>query len=401
MPKQRKILPLAILAACVAVAFVLLEYAPSTKQRPEVNARPMALPVMVAQPSVRQAMVISHGTVRPKWQIDLVAEASGRVIQVADDFVSGGFFSAGDELLSVEPLDYQVALARAEAQLAQARQTLAQERGQAQLAQREWRELGTDEANELFLRKPQIAAAEASVKVALAELQKAELDLQRTTLKAPFSGRLQEATVQLGQRIGNGAVVGSAFATDVMEVPLPLTGSQLALVDVPLNAAGKAEVPVTFTVEVAGVRYQWQGHIVRTEASFDTQSRVVNAIAEVRGAYQPRADGAPPFSPGLFVRAEILGRDFEGAIELPRAALYERSNLLTLDSNNRLQVQPIEVLQTADKTVLVRGVEMGTAVLLERPSLLIRGMAIEPLIQDGANATAELNNNGLNTAGHL
>lgn len=401
--RPNRLLPLAILAGCAALVVALLTYGPKPKERPGGAPRPQALPVVYAQPKQRHAMISSHGTVRPKWQIDLVAEASGRVVRVADQFVSGGFFNSGDELLKVEPLNYQVAVARAEAQLAQARQRLAQERGQAQLAQREWRELGSDEANELFLRKPQIAAAEADIKVASAELEKARLDLQRTSLKAPFSGRLQEAAVQLGERVASGAVVGSAFATDVMEVPLPLTSSQLALVDIPLHAGAEADIAVNFTVEVGGLSYQWPGRIVRTEASFDTQSRVVNAIAEVRGAYEARSDGAPPFSPGLFARAEIVGRAFDDTIELPRSALYERHNVLALDPQNRLQVMPVDVLQSADKTVLVRGLESGTAVLLERPNLLIRGMTIEPVPQpdDTQQSQATLNRRGAKSARRL
>ena len=220
--RQRKLLPLAILAACIGLAYLLLHSGPKPQERPSSDARPQALPVTYAQPQQRRAMVTSQGTVRPKWQIDLIAEASGRVIQVGDQFVSGGFFKAGDELLKVEPLEYEVALARAESQLAQAQQTLAQERGQARLAQREWKDLGSTESNELFLRRPQIAAAEAAVKVATVELQKARIDLQRTSLQAPFNGQLLTTTTQLGARVASGTVVATAFATDVMEVRLPL-----------------------------------------------------------------------------------------------------------------------------------------------------------------------------------
>ncbi|UTW44529.1 efflux RND transporter periplasmic adaptor subunit [bacterium SCSIO 12696] len=384
---QRKLLPLFILAAFAAATSALFLYGPKPKERPAVSAAPQALPVVYAQPKSRYAIVTSQGTVRPKWQVDLVAEASGRVISMSDQFVSGGFFRAADELLKVEPLEYEVALARSEARLAQAQQVLSQERGQARLAQREWQELGSSEANDLFLRKPQIAAAEAEVKVALAELDQARVNLQRTRLTAPFSGRLLEANVQVGDRVAIGTAVGKAFSTDVMEVPLPLTSSQLALVDLPLHAGASMDIPVAFAVEVGGTTHTWHGNIVRTEASFDTQSRVVNAVAEVRDAYQKREDGAPPFAPGLFARAEITGRPFDDAIELPRSAIYERTNVLALDDNNRLQVMPVNVLQSASETVLVRGVSPGTAILLERPSLLVRGMAIQPLLQPQATAS--------------
>ena len=377
--KQRKLLPLFIIIICIGLAYLLMVAKSGSKARPETAYKPPELPVTYAQPEARWATVSSQGTVRPKWQIDLVAEASGRVVRVADSFVSGGFFNKGEELLKIEPLEYQVALARSEAQVAQAHQQLSQERGQALLAQREWRELGNTEANELFLRKPQIAATEANLKVATAELEKAKQDLARTSLRAPFSGRILEANMQLGNNVGSGAMVGKAFSTEVMEVPLPLTSRQLGLVALSLHADAQVDIPVTFTVEVGGNSYQWQGQVVRTEASFDTQSRVVYAIAEVRGAYRQREDGAPPFAPGLFAKAELVGKQFADAIEVPRSAIYERDKLLTLDSDNCLQVTPVEIVQADSDTALVRGVGAGTPVLLKRPALLIHGMEITPL----------------------
>ncbi len=380
--KQRKLLPLLITLICAAVAWMLISLKPTPIPRPQVEPRPPALSVFYAEPTQRHTMVQSQGTVRPRWQIDLVAEATGRITHVADNFVNGGFFKEGQELLKIEPVSYQVALVRAEAQVAQAKQSLSQERGQARLAQREWQDLGNKEANDLFLRKPQIEAAEAVLKQATAELEKARLDLARTSLRAPFSGRLLEANVRAGDHAISGAVVGKAFATDVMEVPLPLTSRQTGLVDLPLYANADIDIPVNFIVEVGGQEYQWAGRIVRTEASFDTSSRVVYAIAEVVGAYERREDGVPPFAPGLFARAEIVGRLFDDAIELPRSALYERDKLLVLDSENRLGVMPVEVVQAEGDFALVRGVGAGTPILLERPTFLIHGMKVRPIKQD-------------------
>ncbi|WIO74424.1 efflux RND transporter periplasmic adaptor subunit [Porticoccaceae bacterium LTM1] len=377
--KQRKLLPLLILVVVAAAAILLLTMRPAPEARPQQKPKPPALSVVYAEPTQLQAVVRTQGTVRPKWEIDLVAEASGRVIRVTDNFVNGGFFEKGDELIQIEPVEYEVALARAEAAVAQAERNLAQERGQARLAQREWRELGNSEANELFLRKPQIAAAEAELKKSKVELAKAKLDLERTTVRAPFSGRLLEANVQVGDQVGNGANLGKAFSTDVMEIPLPLTSGQIGLVDLPLHAKATIDIPVRFTVEVGGRSHHWQGHIVRTEASFDTQSRVVYAIAEVAGAYMAREDGAPPLAPGMFAYAEVEGKLFQNAIEVPRNALYERNNLLTLDEQNRLQVTPVTVVQSEGEKALVVGISAGTAVLLEKPTLLIHGMEVRPV----------------------
>lgn len=374
-------LPLTILVVSAGLAYLLLNLKPEPTPLPKAEPPIPSLAVVRVQPQEQRAAVESQGTVQPKWQIELVAETGGRVVRVADQFVNGGFFRKGDELLKIEPVDYEVAVAQAESRLASARQVLAQERGQARLAAREWQELGNTEANELFLRKPQIAAAEAALKTARIELEKAKQDLERTSIRAPFDGRLLRADVQVGDQVANGQSVGQAFATTIMEVPLPLTSRQVGLVDLPLYADAEIGVPVRFTIDVGGSRYHWQGIIVRTEASFDAQSRVVYAIAEVTGAYERRDDGSVPFAPGLFARAQITGKAFADAVALPRSALYERDNLLVLDSDNRLRITPVDVLQADGEQALVRGVSAGTAVLLERPSFLIKGMQIHPVEQ--------------------
>ena len=110
---------------------------------------------------------------------------------VSDRFLDGRFFKVGDILLQLEQADYEFAIARARAQEAAAAQRVAEERGRNLQAQREWRELGTSEANDLFLRKPQLRAAEASLAAAQADVAAAELALERTTVRAPFDGRLE------------------------------------------------------------------------------------------------------------------------------------------------------------------------------------------------------------------
>lgn len=93
---------------------------------------------LALQPTTATLTVQSQGTVEARTRSSLVAEVGGRIVAVAPSFVAGGFFRSGDVLLQLDDANYRAALSRAEAALATARSALELERGQADVAQREW-----------------------------------------------------------------------------------------------------------------------------------------------------------------------------------------------------------------------------------------------------------------------
>ena len=201
---------------------------------PKDTASPM-VSVMVVNPKVHALSVETQGTVRPLREINLVSQVGGRVEQVSPRFAEGGFFAAGEALVKVEDIDYQFVIARAESQVAEAQQRVAEEKGRALQAGREWRDLGSEQGNSLFLRKPQVAAAEALLKASEADLEAARLDLSRTSISAPFNGRISEKYVDIGQFVSPGTAIAMVYDTDVVQVRLPLTDRQVALLDLPLS----------------------------------------------------------------------------------------------------------------------------------------------------------------------
>ena len=155
--------------------------------------------------------------------------------------------------MQLETADYDFAIARAAAQEAAAAQRLAEERGRNLQAKREWRDLGSNAANDLFLRKPQLYAAETALVAAQADVEAAKLALARTTLKAPFDGRLEKKLVDVGQFVAPGASLAQVYATDRVEVLLPISESQLALLALPLFETGIDTYPdVTLTARFGG-----------------------------------------------------------------------------------------------------------------------------------------------------
>ncbi len=352
------------------------------KPRPEPAPVPQPVPPLVrfvtADPQPLALSVSTQGTVQAERQINLTAQVSGRVVAVHENFAAGSFFRAGERLLQIETADYEVAIARAESQLAAAQQRLAEEEGLARQAKREWRELGTSKANALFLREPQLVSARAALKAAEADLRAAKLNLARTSLSLPFDGRLVSKAVDVGQFVAAGTAVAAAYGTERMQIRLPVTDRQLALLDLPLSWDDR-ERPgpaVVLRAVVAGEPRQWQGRIARTDASIDVDSRVLYAVAVVD---QPFAQGASqdvPLTPGLFVEAEIEGVPLSGLTRLPRSALQNDGTVLLVGAESRLASRIVATRYSDGRHAWVQGLEPGDRVVATGGGVLYAGMTV-------------------------
>lgn len=349
--------------------------APKPEEKAAEKAVPPVADVIYAEPGRHTLLVPSQGSVRARHEIELVARVGGTIQSVSDAFVAGGFFGDGEALVQVEPADYQYQLTRAESQLAETKSTLAQEQGRAKQAKREWRNLGSDAANALFLRKPQLAAAEAAVAAARADRDQARLDLERTRVTAPFAGRVVETFVDLGQYVSPGTTLARVHSTGVAEVRLPLTDHQLSLLELPLGQAIEHGPAVLLRARIAGQQREWRGKLVRTEAAIDPNSRFVYAVAQVKNPYS----GDAPLINGLFVEAHIAGRTFDDIALLPRQALHEGDHLLVLDAESKLQFKEVELLQAVEDEVWVRGdIDRGERVVVSSLGYSREGMALTP-----------------------
>lgn len=364
--------------AGLAVCFVVFVGKPATQPTQFPEPRRPLVSVITALPSDHSITVRTQGTVEPVRRVGLVAQVSGKVEAVSELFLDGRFFKADNILLELEKADYEFAIARAVAQEAAAAQRVAEERGRNLQAQREWRDLGTTEANDLFLRKPQLRAAVASLAAAKADVAAAELALQRTTVRAPFDGRLESKSVDIGQFVSPGTVLAQVYAIDRVEVHLPISDSQLALLDLPLFETAAATYPdVTLSARFGGERWQWQGQISRVEASINRDSRVTFAIAEVNNPFGKSDSERPPLTPGLFVEASITGKPIQQSVELPATALRGDNTVLWVNENSRLERLPVKLLRRERDRVWVRGIAAGQSVVAEQSSLLAAGAAIE------------------------
>ena len=371
-------LPLAliILVLGVALATGLVWLKPKPEPRPESEPKKPVMSVIAAQPREMRLNVKTQATAEPRRRITLTSQVAGEVTEVAPQFVTGGRFGLGDLLLRLDPRDYRNAVTTAESNLKQAEQTLAVERGQARQAEREWRDLGNAEANTLFLRKPQLAAAEAAVEAAHAQLAQARLELERTVVRAPFDGRVEETLVDLGQYLAPSTQIARVFDASLARLRLPLTESQTALLDLPLVGNLDAGPEVRVTASVMGEQHTWEGRVERTEASLDTQSRMYYAVAEIPEPFNLERHSAPLLV-GLFVDVEIGGKLLKNVVELPSSAVFQHNLLYSLDAEQRVQRKQVKVLKVDAERIWVQGdLAPGEQVIVDRQGYVSPGVKV-------------------------
>lgn len=375
------LLPIVAILVGALIAFGMIRSRPDAQTR-EVEP---ALPLIRTQRielADRRLMVRSQGTVRPRTESNLVPEVGGRIVQVSPSFVAGGYFGRNDLLLSIDRTDYLQALVQAEAAVAQAELRLATERAEGEIATREWEELGSGEAPALTARVPQLAEATAQLRATEAQRDRAARDLERTAIRAPYAGRVRSKQVDLGQFVTPGVLLASIYSVDKAEVRLPLADDELAFVDLPLGyRGGRREAPrppVTLIANFGGKEHRWKGRIVRTEGEIDPLTRMVHAVAEIEDPYgQDGPSDRPPLAVGLYVEAEIEGREVPSVVELPRSSLRDESRVLVVDDEDRLRFREVSLLRMTGDTLLVSdGLEDGERVCLTPLVAVSDGMRV-------------------------
>ncbi len=379
VPLRRQItISLLLLSGALAVALLLFFSRPAAEIE-EPEARPVSVDVALAVSEDIQPRIQAQGTVQALRETTIMAEVPGRIIETSDKFLSGGFVLAGEVLVRIDPRDYQTDLLRAEAALETAESALAQEVGRAEVAQREWEKLPansqrTQQARDLYLRKPQLEQAQAQQRAATADLNTARDRLERTLIRAPYNAIIRSKQAELGQYVVSGSQIADVVSVDVAEVRLAIPQTRLPFLDLPdITGSGGSEIPVDLYTAVNGELRQWQASLHRTEAVFDERSRVLYAVARVDDPYALERPGDEPLRLGSFVNASIQGSLIKDVIALPRYVLRAGNRVWIVDKDNILRNRDVGILSTGGDQVLVKsGLKPG-----ERVSLTVLDDSLE------------------------
>ena len=385
-----------ILGVSVALAALLISLAP----QPTRTEQPPQVPFVQTGPVTAGSgpiPVFGSGTVRPSAEIDVVPQVGGRIVWVDPGFQSGGRIAADQTLFRIEEVDYRYRVQEAEAGLAASRLALLREEEQASIARaqhdlyaaRQGNASSTDDANPLALREPQLKAAQAALNRDEARLAEANLALSRTQVTAPFDGFVQVESVDVGQIVAPGQPVASVFAADAVEVVVPLSDSDVALIPGlwSLSAGdGNRRVATQVVARFGEGSYAWTGYVDRGERSLDRQTRTIDVIVRVPDPFRAGRptdgtvplDGGPPLLVGKYVEVEIDGLERDDYYLVPRAALQSGNEVWIVRDGGMVHIVPVRVLQrTGDKAYVTGDLENGQAVVTGGIRFTTEGMRVQ------------------------
>lgn len=387
------LLPLIFLAGALVFTYIVILIRPDPEKQELTRILPTVEVIPVSSEPI-SLTIESQGTVQARIETVLVSEVSGVIEYVSPQLFSGKFFSKGEILLEIDKVEYQAALANARGMLANARLAYAQEENLSEQARLDWQELGRGQPNDLVLRKPQLAKARADLEAAEAAVALAQRNLDKTTVRAPYDGRVHSKMVDVGQTVNARMTqLARVFSIDAVEVRLPISSREVGYIDLPETFQnGKLRQPdskVILSSTIGHKTWSWAGVIDRVEGVIDASTRQVYLVARVDNPYRQGADPErPPLKVGQFVTAEIFGRDLGRGFIIPRGALKPNDEVWIVDEQNRMRITPVDVAKAGVEHVyLTAGLKDGDLLCLTQLGIVVDGMEVE--VEHLADKTGE------------
>lgn len=371
------LLILAIIGGTVLGMIILITNKQTAETKEKVRIVP-AVEVVEVKRETYKVTIDTQGVIESARETLLAAEVRGRVMEISPNLKRGGMVKKGERLVQIDPSDYRSALASAEVGQAEAELSLEQERAKVEQAKLDWDKLGRGKPiNLLVLRGPYLEAAEARAASSLEEAARARRDLERTEIIAPFDAGVRMAGVEIGAVVGAGATVAELYASEDLEVRLPLGLEDFGFLK--RDDGGVVVGEVVLKGKIGTKLYEWKATPTRVDPEIDRKTLSASVVVKVIKSESTEFP-LPPV--GLFVDAEIEGKSLEDAVEIPRRALLEGNRVIVVEGENKIGFHDVAVLRLNEKTVVVSdGLEPGDRVVLTRLSAPVNGMEIE--IEEG------------------
>ena len=337
----------AVLVLAGAAALMLIfNTEPEVQRESAVRETAMLVDVISVEAGTFRPVIEVMGTVRPAREVTLRPRIGGEVIDIAAEFVPGGEVGAGDMLLRLDDADYRIALEQRQSELQQAIAELEIEHGRQQIAENDYRQLNKDlqpENRALVLREPQLKSAEAGVRAARAAVDKAQLDLERTTVRAPFHAQVLSREVNLGSQVSPGSALARLVGVDTYWVESTVPLDRLRWLSFAEDTATGSPVAVRHRSAWSPDQVR-EGYLYRLVGELEGETRMARVLVAVDDPLG-RGSGAalPSLIIGSFVECRIQGRPIEDVVRVPRD-LVRKGDTVWLMRDGLLAVQPVTIV---------------------------------------------------------
>jgi RND family efflux transporter MFP subunit len=370
-------LSIAVIIASIAVAAVLV----ATKEEPPRAEKPLEgtlVEVIQINSSRHEVELQAKGTVVPAMEVMIQPEVGGRVVWQSGELVPGGRFRKEKAILKVDPRDYQLSVESFRAQVRRARLDYTLEKRRGEVAKREWNSFGeidaSDEQRALAQREPQLEATLLALKAAESSLKRAELDLQRTTLRAPFNSMVVSESVDVGQLIGSQNIVARLVGTDEYHVQVSVPVASLRTIRARTDDEPGSLVNVVQRIGQGTI--ERTGEVIRQLPDLDAGGAMARILVRIPNPIGEK--GELPLLLGSFVDVQVAAQPIEDAIRVPRVALRGGRNVFVMNDEGLLEIRDVEIAWSEQDAVLITsGLRPNERVIVSRiatpiPNMLLR-----------------------------
>ena len=410
-----------VLFIALVIAVVLVTMRPRAERQVPVD-KGLLVEVLPAKTEDVEMVVESFGTVAPRESLKLVAQVRGPIVDIDPAFEEGGFVQEKTRLIQIDPRTYRLAVERRNVQIKQAEaelKRLAQEVvnlkarikitrfdvklakneylrlkklidrkviAQSQLDKSEQAYLASQERlqaldNQMALTDPQKEQLIAARDMARVMHQEAKLDLERSSIVAPFEGWVLEKAIEVGQYVNIGQQLGKIYSAGQLDIEVRIPTKDLKWFPEDMGQETPLLADVVF--KNAGNEHIWRGRVARIKAMMDERTRTLPMVIEID---ETPATERPqnPFGlrPGMFVTIRIKGKKIQNVFVLPRYLVYPGDVVYTV-KDDTLKSNRVKILRGYKNTVIIGdGLSEGALIVKSPLSSPMDGMRVRVRTED-------------------
>jgi RND family efflux transporter MFP subunit len=346
---------LIVIGCAVALASHFIKTPPKAKPRARTPKAPLVT-VTSIQPQDVLYEFTAMGTVTSAQEISLNSRVSGEVISLSSEMVPGGYVKTGEHLVSIDPTDYELAILQLQSDLAKVISDLNLEMGNQRIATKELEILGQEVSStekKLMLREPQLGIAKAAVANAEAKLKRADIDLSRTKITAPFNGVILSKKIDLGSHVSSTSPIAQIAGTDQFWVKVSLPVEQLQWLDIPTTTSQTGSSARIFLQETGSTTRYRDGRVIRLSASLEAEGRMAELYVSVEDPLCLTSENHdnPQLLLGAFVQVSFTGKKLNNVFAIDRNYLHENNTLWLLSADSTLEIKDVDIIARTKKYI--------------------------------------------------
>ncbi len=382
MRKEKGFAVVLVLLAIVVAGIMIRLGKKNPESRPHTTAP--AVRVLSVTPGRVQAQISATAVVEANQALSLTPEINGRVAWISSKMVKGSIVKKGEVLVKLDDRDHKLNVKQSRVRVESAQLDIDQEKARGEIAREEWKILGDkNEAPDLVLRVRQKEVAQLNLLSAKSALEKAELALSRTVIRAPFNAMITDKNIALGQVVSMQTMMARMLEKGDMLAEVSIALEQLTWIDIPKDGSkNKGSRAILIQKIGNGVTLERDAYVASLIGEIDQQTRRARLLLRI-----PESDANKlPLLPGAFVEATILGKEVTNALELPRESIVEGNKAWMVKADSTLQQFSLERLWGSSTSLFARASINGKIMLaVFLPEAPVNGMKVTPLRSGGTD----------------